>query len=95
MVESQRMGSDKLGGKTRIYAYPMLQCTIRKSWEIFVATLSVKLDGVQARKWNSDNVIAFQLVIIQRAQAVINMKHICMHIQFLLDFCNRGVFENF
>ena len=36
----------------------------------FVGILSVELDGICARKWNTERVIFFQSVILQRAQGV-------------------------
>ena len=59
----------------------------------FVVTLSVELDGIQTRKWKSERVIIFQLVILQRAQAVNNAKHISTCIQFQLDCWGCGAFE--
>ena len=38
----------------------------------FVGILSVELDGVYVRKGNSERVIVFQSVILQRAQGVKN-----------------------
>ena len=76
-----------------MFAYPTLRRTIRKSRKNIFATLSVKLDGIRARKWNSKRVIIFLLVILQRAEAVNNAKHICTRIQFWLYFWNRGAFE--
>ena len=48
----------------------------------FVEILSVEFDGVRARKWNSERVIVFQLVILQRAQGINNSKHISTCILF-------------
>ena len=52
----------------------------------FVGTLSVELDDVQSWKWNSER------VILQHSQGVINSKHICAHILFLLYCWNSGEF---
>ena len=82
MKESQRMVSGKLGGKTCLYAYPKLQCTVQKFGKIFVATLSMELNGILACKWNSERVIIFHLVIMLQAQGDNNAKHICVRILF-------------
>ena len=57
-----------------------------KFGNIFFGILSVELDGVRARKWNSDRVIVFKSVILQRAQGVNNSAQICKRIFFRLDF---------
>ena len=44
----------------------------RKVERIFFGILSVELDGVRARNWNSERVIMFQSVILQCAQGVNN-----------------------
>ena len=38
----------------------------------FVLILSVELDRVHGRKWNTDRVVIFQSVILQRAQGIKN-----------------------
>ena len=80
MEESQRMVSGKLGGK--IVCMPTQQYNVPsvKVGRIFVRTLTLELDGVCARKWNSERVIIFQSVILQRAQGVNNSKytHACI-----------------
>ena len=58
------------------------EVTFGKVRRIFFGILSVELDGVRARKWNSDRVIVFQSVILQRAQGINNSKHICARILF-------------
>ena len=64
-----------------------------KFGKIFVATISVEIDRIKAWKWNYEQVIVFQLVILQDAQAVNKSKHIRARIQFLLDLCNSGAFD--
>ena len=64
-----------------------------KFGRIFVGTLSVKIDGVPYRKLNSERVIFFQSVILQRAQGINNAKHIRARIFFRIDFWNHGAFD--
>ena len=47
-----------------------------------VGILSVELDRVRARKWNTERVIVFQSVIVQRAQGVNNPAQIRKRILF-------------
>ena len=42
----------------------------------FVSTLSVELNVIQSGKWNSEQVIVFHLVILQRTQAVNSAKNV-------------------
>ena len=65
----------------------------RKSGKRFVGILSVELDGVRARKLNTERVIVFQSVILQRAQGVNNSTQIQKRILFQLDLWNCGVFD--
>ena len=58
----------------------------------FVGIFSVELDGVRARKWNSERVIVFQSVILQCAQGVNNSTQIRKRILFQLNLWSRGVF---
>ena len=51
----------------------------RKFGRKIVTTLSVELNGIQDWKWNSERVIVFQLVILQRSQDVNNAKNIRAH----------------
>ena len=80
MPESQSMVSGKLGGKIWMYSDPTLQHTIWEIHEDIFRILFVELDGFRARKWNSERVIVFQSVILQRAQGVNNYAQICNHI---------------
>ena len=57
--------------------------------KIFFGTLSVDLNGVQARKWNFERVIVVQSVILQRAQGVNNSKHNHTRILFQSNCWNR------
>ena len=59
----------------------------------FFATLSVELDEVRARKCNSERLIMFQSVFLQRVQGVNNSKHICAHIMCKLSLWNREAFD--
>ena len=43
----------------------------RKVWKIFVGILYVELDRVRARNWNSERVIVFKSVILQRTKVLI------------------------
>ena len=54
----------------------------RKVGKIFVVILSVELDGVRARRWDTERVIVFQSVILQRAQGVNNSAQIRKRILF-------------
>ena len=56
--------------------------------------LSVELYRVRARNCNSERVIFFQSIILQRAQVVNNSAQIRKRVFFLLDFLNRGAFDN-
>ena len=64
-----------------------------KLWRKFFRTLSVHLYGVCTRNWNSERVIIFQSVILQRVQGVNNYAQICKSIFFWFDCCNRGAFS--
>ena len=55
-----------------------------KVGKTFVGILSLELDGVTARKWNTERVIVFQSVIIQRAQGVNSSARTCNPILFQL-----------
>ena len=59
----------------------------------FVVILSVKIDGVRARKWSVERVIVFQSVILQRAKGDKNSAKIRKRIFFRLDLWNRGAFD--
>ena len=65
----------------------------RKGGKRFVGFLSIKVDGVCARKWNADRVIVFQSVILQCAQGVNKSAQIRKRILFRLNFWNRGAFD--
>ena len=54
----------------------------RKVGKIFVGILYLELDGVRDRKCNTERVIAFQSVILQRAQGVKNSAQIRKRILF-------------
>ena len=43
----------------------------------FVGILSVELDKVHARKWNSERVVVFQSIILHCAQGVNHSMKIC------------------
>ena len=62
--------------------YDALSVEVRKG---FLVILSVELDGVHARKWNSEKVIIFQSIILQRAQGVNNYVQIHKPLLFLLN----------
>ena len=64
-----------------------------KAGKRFLGILYVELDGVCARKWNSERVIVFHSVILQRAQGVNNSAQIRKRILFRLDCWNRGTFD--
>ena len=59
----------------------------------FVGILSVEIEGVYARKWNSEMVIVFQSVILQRTKGFNNSAQICIRILFRLNCWNHGAFE--
>ena len=59
----------------------------------FVGIVSVELDGVRARKWNTERVIVFQSVILQYSQGVNNYAQTRKRILFQLDMWNRGLFD--
>ena len=56
----------------------------------FFGILSIEIDGVCARKWNSERVTVFQSVILQHTQGVNNPTQICKLILFGLDGWNCG-----
>ena len=64
-----------------------------KVWNIFVEILSIELDRVCARKWNSERVIVFQCAILQRTQGVNNSTQICKRILFRLYCWIHGAFD--
>ena len=57
----------------------------RKVGKRFVGILSVELDEVRARKWNTDRVVIFQSVILQRAQGINNSAQMQKRVLFQLD----------
>ena len=65
----------------------------RKVGKRFVGIMSVEPDGFHTRKWNSEIVIVFQSVILQRTQGVNKYAQICKRILFRLDFFNYGAFD--
>ena len=54
----------------------------------FVVILSVELDKVHDRNWNTERVIAFQYFILQRGQGVNNSVQIRKCILFQFGFWN-------
>ena len=82
MSESQRMVSGKLGEKYLPVCLSKTTTHRPKKLEQKFPTLSVELDSIIERKWNSERVIVFQSVILQHVQAVNNGKHIGTYIQF-------------
>ena len=60
MAELQRMVSGKIGGKLVFIHTQRYDAPSGKVGKIFVATLSVEINGVRYRKWNSKKVIVFQ-----------------------------------
>ena len=59
----------------------------------FKGILSILLDGVQSRNWNSERVIVFHSVILQHAQGVKNSAKMRKRIFFRLDLCHHGAFD--
>ena len=78
-----------------------LVCMLTQSYDVpsgkigkrFVGILSIELDGVRARKWNTERMIIFQSLVLQRAQGINNSTQIRKRILFLLDLWSRGVFD--
>ena len=93
MVESKRMIISKLGRKNCLIENPKLRCTIWSSREKSVSILAVDLYGIQYWKWNAEQLIIFQSVILQRVQLDTGAKNICAQIEFQLDFWNCGAFD--
>ena len=85
MEESQRRVSGKLGGKRVCMKTQRYDAPSRKVRKRFFGILSIELDEVRARKWNSERVITFQYVILQRAQGINNSAQIRKQILFLLN----------
>ena len=61
--------------------------------KIFVGILSVELDGVCDKKWNTEIVIVFQSVILQHAQGANNSAQIQKRILFRLGLWNCEAFD--
>ena len=59
----------------------------------FIAIFGVEINVIQARNWKADQVIAFQLVILQCVQIFTDAKNIHAQIKFRIDFWNCGAFE--
>ena len=83
MAELQRMVSGKIGEKNLSVCLPNATTHRLENPEEIFSALSVKLDGIQAWKWNYEQVIIFQSVILQRGQAVNNSKTVCAKIEVL------------
>ena len=66
----------------------------RKFGKIFVGILSVELDWVCSRKWNSERVVVLKSVILQHVQGVNNSTKTRKRILFQLDLWNCGEFDN-
>ena len=67
--------------------------TSGKFGKIFFVILSVELDRVCTRKWNTERVIIFQSVILKRSQGINNYVKICKRILLRLDCWNRGALD--
>ena len=66
MAELQRMVSGKIGEKNLSVCLPNATMHRLENPEENFSALSVKLDGIQAWKWNSDRVIVLQTVILKQ-----------------------------
>ena len=93
MEESRKTVSGKHGGGKKCMPTQRYNALSGKVGKRFVVILSVELDGVCSMKWNAERLIVFQSVILQRAQGVNNSAQIRKRILFLIDFWNRGAFD--
>ena len=46
----------------------------------FVSTIAAEIDSIKGRKWNAEQAIVFQTVILQRVRLVTGVKNICARI---------------
>ena len=69
-------------GKLVCMPTQLYDATLGKSRKRLVEILSVEIDGVCDRKWNTERVIIFQSVILQYAQGVNNSAQIQKRILF-------------
>ena len=58
----------------------------------FISTFAVKLDDIRARKWNAEQVIVFQAVILQRTRLITGAKNICTQIDAQIAAWNYEAF---
>ena len=61
---------------------------------MFVLTLAAYIDSMQSQKWNDEQVIIFQTVILQRVCLVTGTKNICAQICDEINSWNSGVSDN-
>ena len=59
----------------------------------FLSTLNAELGGIRGRKWNAEQVIIFQTVILQRIRLIIGANNIRAQINTWLDLWNSGTFK--
>ena len=59
----------------------------------FILTLAAELNFIQGRKWNAEQVIVFQTVILQRVRLVTGTKNIRVQINTRLYPWNIGAFD--
>ena len=69
-------------------------CRTEKSEDDFSEPPSLELDSVRDWMWNSERVIVFKFIILQRDQGVEKTKYICARLLFQLDFSNCGTLTN-
>ena len=53
----------------------------------------MELDGIQTQMWKDERVVLFQSVILQHIRLVTCATNICARIDFLLNCCNLGAFD--
>ena len=58
-----------------------------------ILTLAAELDCIRGQKWNSEQVIIFQMVILQRVRLVTGAKNIFAWIDVQLNSWNSGAFD--
>ena len=53
----------------------------------------MELDGIRNRRWNTERVIVFQMVIFQRVRLVSGAGNLCDCITSCLELWNKGAYD--
>ena len=89
-----RMVSGKQDERKLVYFLTQLYAiTSSQVRERFVSTLAAELEVRRGQKWNAEQVIVFQTVILQRVHIITGAKNICTIINIRLNLWNSREFD--